>query len=472
MAGATTNYGLVKPTPEEFYDVNVTNQNMDKIDTELKAANDKAGQAETNAKSYTDGKVGDLTTLTTTNKTNAVSAINEVKAHTTDENNPHKTTAAQVGAVAKGGDTMTGPLTLSGDPTQPLHAVTKQYADALKQGLDVKDSVRAATTGNITLSGTQTIDGVALAVGNRVLVKNQTTASQNGIYVVQSGSWARATDADTSAKVTSGMFVFVEDGTVNGDNGFVLTTSDPITLGTTALAFVQFSGAGQITPEAGLYKNGNKIGISDNGVTDLKIGDRTIDQATATAFSNTGKLTQILSWFAKVIKGITGKTNWYDAPSKTLEDLSNVQNYGVASTAEAEAGTTDAKYMTPLKTKQALQKYNSNSGTSPFVVTRTGALTEAVKVYVDDSNGVIHYVNDEFSSRFKIIVENTDTENATGTRASTHTFEIVASNTGASVLIDGKALATVDHNGFATDESTGTKYTLHVDSEGLYLKEV
>lgn len=106
---------------------------------------------------------------------------------------------------------------------------------------DVKDSVRAATTANITLSGAQTIDGVSVIAGDRVLVKNQSTASQNGIYDCASGAWARSADSDTSAEVTGGMFVFVNEGTVNGDTGWILTTNDPITLASTSLTFAQFS---------------------------------------------------------------------------------------------------------------------------------------------------------------------------------------------------------------------------------------
>jgi hypothetical protein len=140
-------------------------------------------------------------------------------------------------------------------------AATKAYVDATKQGLDVKDSVRAATTANITLSGTQTIDGVAVIAGDRVLVKDQSTGSQNGIYVVAAGAWARSIDANTSAKVTAGMFAFVEEGSTNGDGGFVLTTNAAIVLDTTAIAFTQFSGAGQITAGAGMTKSGNTLDV-------------------------------------------------------------------------------------------------------------------------------------------------------------------------------------------------------------------
>jgi hypothetical protein len=143
--------------------------------------------------------------------------------------------------------------------------VTKEYADSIKQSLDVKQSVKAATTANITiataLNNGDTIDGVTLATGDRVLVKNQTTGSENGIYVV-GATPARSDDADTSADVTAGMFVFVTEGTANGDNGFILTTNDTITLGTTALTFTQFSGAGQITAGDGLTKSGNTLSVN------------------------------------------------------------------------------------------------------------------------------------------------------------------------------------------------------------------
>lgn len=144
-------------------------------------------------------------------------------------------------------------------PTADTDAATKAYVDAARSGLDVKVSCRAATTANITLSGTQTIDGVALIAGDRVLVKDQSTGSANGIYVVAAGAWSRSTDADTDAEVHAGMFTFIEEGTVHADSGWVLSTNNPITVGSTSLTFTQFSGAGQITAGAGLTKSGNTI---------------------------------------------------------------------------------------------------------------------------------------------------------------------------------------------------------------------
>lgn len=155
-------------------------------------------------------------------------------------------------------------ITNLGTPTADADAATKAYVDAARAGLDVKDSVRAATTANITLSGTQTIDGVSVVANDRVLVKDQTTGANNGIYVAAAGAWSRATDADTSAEVTPGMFVFVEEGTANGDKQFVLTTNAPITLGTTSLGFTQYGGASGVTPGAGLVQNGSAFDVVSN----------------------------------------------------------------------------------------------------------------------------------------------------------------------------------------------------------------
>jgi len=137
-------------------------------------------------------------------------------------------------------------ITSIANPTNDQDAATKSYVDSVATGLDVKASVRVATTENIDLStgGLLTIDGVTLKDGDRVLVKDQTTASENGIYVAHSGAWTRATDADSDNEVTAGMFTFVEEGNTNADKGFVLTTDNPITLGTTDLHFSQFSGVG------------------------------------------------------------------------------------------------------------------------------------------------------------------------------------------------------------------------------------
>lgn len=157
------------------------------------------------------------------------------------------------------------------DPTAAQDAATKTYVDAAATGLDVKVSCRVATTANITLSGTQTIDGVAVIATNRVLVKNQTTASDNGIWVCAAGAWSRSTDADTSAEVTSGMYTFIGEGTVNASTGWLLTTPDPITLGVTNLTFTQFSGAGTYTAGSGLTLTGTQFSVGAGQITNTML---------------------------------------------------------------------------------------------------------------------------------------------------------------------------------------------------------
>ena len=174
--------------------------------------------------------------------------------------------------------------------------VNKTYVDSVANGLDVKASVRVATTTNLdatynngagtltaNANGAITVDGVTLVVGNRVLVKDQSTNTQNGFYkvtTVGSGSAAfvltRTPDADAAEELTAGAFTFTEEGTANADNGYVLSTNGAITLGTTSIVFEQFSGAGQISAGNGLTKTGNtidvvgtadKITVSANAIT-------------------------------------------------------------------------------------------------------------------------------------------------------------------------------------------------------------
>jgi hypothetical protein len=169
---------------------------------------------------------------------------------------------------------------------------TEEYVDAVKQGLDVKNSVRAATTANVVIASAlengDQLDGVTLVTGDRVLVKNQDTASQNGIYVVKaSGAPDRADDANSDADVTAGMFTFVEEGTANADSGWVLTTNGPITLGSTGLVFAQFSGAGQVSAGAGLSKNGNTLDVGTADVNRIVVNADNIDLATTGVVAST-----------------------------------------------------------------------------------------------------------------------------------------------------------------------------------------
>ena len=187
-------------------------------------------------------------------------------------------------------------LTSLADPTSSYDAAHKQYVDNLVQGLDAKPSVRAATTANITLSGTQTIDGVPVSVGQRVLVKNQTATNENGIYVAAAGAWTRAPDADAWVELGQA-YTWVDNGSVNGSTGWLCTVDPTLgTLGTTAVPWTQFSGAGQITSGAGLTKTGNtldvgagagitvnadSVQVANNGITNAMLADGAVNLASA-----------------------------------------------------------------------------------------------------------------------------------------------------------------------------------------------
>jgi hypothetical protein len=163
--------------------------------------------------------------------------------------------------------------TIATTPTASTDIANKLYVDTVAQGLDAKASCLAATTANITLSGAQTIDGVSVVAGNRVLVKDQTAPEDNGIYLCASGAWTRTTDAATFDSLVSA-FTFIEQGSTNADAGFVCTADAGGTIGTTAIPFSQFSGAGTFTAGTGLTLTGTVFSLTSpvavaNGGTGL-----------------------------------------------------------------------------------------------------------------------------------------------------------------------------------------------------------
>ena len=152
--------------------------------------------------------------------------------------------------------------TISTTPSGSTDIANKSYVDTVAQGLDTKASVVAGTTVNITLSGTQTVDGVVLVAADRVLVKNQTASADNGLYLCAAGAWTRTTDMNTWAQVP-GAYVFVETGTTLADTGWVCTSDAGGTIGVTAITWAQFSGAG-------------------SGVSSITFGSTGLTPATAT----------------------------------------------------------------------------------------------------------------------------------------------------------------------------------------------
>jgi hypothetical protein len=169
--------------------------------------------------------------------------------------------AAPTAPVSFGSQRLTTLADATADTDAPSWGQVKAQAAGAR---DVKDSVRVASTANLNLASMPAaVDGVTLANGERFLAKDQTTGSENGIYVFNGAASAatRATDADSSAEVTGGLYVWANEGTVNADTGWLLTTNDPITLGTTALTFTQVSALGQVTAGAGLTKTGATLDV-------------------------------------------------------------------------------------------------------------------------------------------------------------------------------------------------------------------
>lgn len=260
-------------------------------------------------------------------------------------------------------------ITSVADPTQAQDAATKAYVDAVKTGLTVKDSARVATTGALTVTyangtagvgatltnaGTQaalTLDSIVLNVGDRVLVKDQTAALQNGIYTVTnvgsaSTNWVltRATDFDQSpnGEIGGGDFVFVQEGTANADNGYVVTTNGTITVGTTSIDWAQFSGAGQITAGAGLTKTGNTIDVGGtaNRITinadSVDIASTYVGQTSITTLGTVGTGT----WQGTVIAGQYGGTG-VNNNGKTITLGGNLTTSGAFATTLTVTATTN-----------------------------------------------------------------------------------------------------------------------------------
>src|SRR6516162_6365594 len=167
------------------------------------------------------------------------------------------------GSVAMGANLSLGNFLINnlGTPAAATDAANKSYVDNVAQGLSTKASVRALAAADITLSGTQTIDGVALSAGDTVLCTGQTTGSQNGSYVVAAGAWTLTLDFDDVNDAVRSPYWFVGEGTTYVGSGWVMTTW-PYTIGTTALLFTQFSGAGEIVAGNGLQKSGNTLSIN------------------------------------------------------------------------------------------------------------------------------------------------------------------------------------------------------------------
>lgn len=261
-------------------------------------------------------------------------------------------------------------------PTTNNQLTNKAYVDSVAVGIDWKPSVRVATLANITLVAAQTIDGVAVVANDRVLVKNQTTGSENGIWVVGSGNWTRATDADTSAEVTSSLAVFVEEGT-QADTGWVLTNNGTITVGTTALNFTQFTGLGQITAGNGLTTSGNTISVNlDSSPVGLKFNSAKLAVDASQLWIGTTNV--FLSGTTPISQALTGISSITGTVANLNITPASRVGIGTGYTLGLQGGNTDTSAAGPV---------NINGGTSTAANAAGGAVTIAGGVGTGTANG-------------------------------------------------------------------------------------
>ena len=263
-------------------------------------------------------------------------------------------------------------------PTDAAHIATKGYVDAARQGLDVKQSVRVASTAPVAIASAleagDVIDGVTLVAGDRVLLKDQTSASENGIYVaVSSGTGVRSSDANGTAdtgELKPGTFTFVEEGDANSDKGFVVSTNGAITVGSSAIAWTQFSGAGSFEAGDGLSQNGNTINV--NVTADrIAITSDAIDIASTYAgqssITTLGTITGETSiWNGTVIDGQYGGTGVANT-GKTITLGGNLTTSGAHATTLTTTATTSVTLPTAgtLSTLDGIETLTNKTLTSP-----------------------------------------------------------------------------------------------------------
>ena len=277
-------------------------------------------------------------------------------------------------------------------PTDAAHIATKGYVDAARQGLDVKQSVRAATTASVNLASDleagDLLDGVTLVAGNRILVKDQGGSGvahvDNGIYVVQaSGAPARASDANGNAdtgELSGGTFTFVEEGTINSDKGFVISTNGPITVGSTAIAWTQFSGAGSFVAGDGLSQSGNQINV--NVVT-----DRTAITGDAVDIASTYVGQSSITTLGTIGTGTWEATDVGIAHGGTNASTESGARTNLASAASEATGRTTSTPSLARVAKQGCAASVGSPGVSTTTVTHNFNTTDvAVQVY-QVSNG-------------------------------------------------------------------------------------
>lgn len=316
-----------------------------------------------------------------------------------------------------------------GDGSSNHELALKSYVDAVAQGLKVLDAVAAATTGPVTLANEQTVDGVGLVAGNRVLVKDQADSVQNGVYiVVDEGAWERASDL-LAASDAGGSFVFVSGGTTHASTGWVCTNEpEADTVGTNELTFAQFSFAGFIEAGAGLVKVGNVLGTT--GV---------LEDLAALAPPATGQF----------IQGSGAGTFQYLTPANTLAALSGVAGADFSMNSKKITNLADPANDQDAATKKWVSD-NFAAGSITFV-----SLTDTPANFTNAANKIVRVNGDadalEFVAFGTTYLEDSPTENLQ-TKAPTSKWAYT--HAAATTNVHGAGDNTLLHSGSTIDGGT------------------
>ena len=254
--------------------------------------------------------------------------------------------------------------TISTTPSSNTDIANKFYVDSIAQGLSPKQAVKCGTTANITLSGLQTIDTYTTLSGDRVLVKNQSTSSQNGIYLASASAWTRSVDMDIWAEVP-GAYTVVINGSLNANTSWVCTAADAGTINVTAMPWVQFSGSGTYSAGTGLTLTSNTFSITNTGVTAASVGSAS---KTLTATVNAqGQLTALAD--TNIAIGATQITSGTIDTARISGSYTGITGVGTLTVGTWNASTIGVAYGGTGAT--TLTGYVKGGGTTPFTASTT-----------------------------------------------------------------------------------------------------